>query len=562
MRRLVFTICCLILLDLLLQQCANPASPTGGPKDTIPPTLTESYPINGTTNFQEQEIILEFSEYVNADKLKQKLIITPKTDVNYKSIVRKNKLIIRFDEPFEDSTTFNLNFSDAVTDITEKNPAVNLSLAFSTGSYIDSMSIRGTIIDLFEQEPVKGYTVGLYPFSDTLDYFKQFPVYFTTTNDSGNFKINYIKTGNYKVLAFEDDNNNVLFDPESEAHGFIADTIRLDSGIILYSPIPTLLQNIKPIAFINSRPSGAYVEAKFNKTIHTYSITPDTFPNNLVGENKDAIRFYKPIHINYKDSTEIIVTAKDSLNNLTTDTLKLVFLESNRKPSDLDFNIKAQSTFLTDKQKFEISFNKPIKDLDTSKLVFNKDTSFLYIPTFSYSWNFNKTILLIETDLNKDSLLFAYQQSLPADTTLNDSISTTKPPVDNQLKSIDFTAQPNAFVSIEDDSTKTKNISVPFNESTSFGTIKFSLTTDHEKFTLQLLDRSGKVHYQHKDEKIFTFPKIKPSNYIIRVLIDADNNGVWSPGNLLLNKEPEPIYLHPEETSVRENWVLEISLSF
>ena len=97
MKNLVLAVITIIVLDLLFTGCANPISPTGGPKDTIPPTLINSMPVNGSINFEGQEIVLEFDEYVNADKLNQNLIITPKTDVRFKHIIKKNQLRITFD---------------------------------------------------------------------------------------------------------------------------------------------------------------------------------------------------------------------------------------------------------------------------------------------------------------------------------------------------------------------------------------------------------------------------------------------------------------------------------
>ena len=65
-----------------------------------------------------------------------------------------------------------------------------------------------------------------------------------------------------------------------------------------------------------------------------------------------------------------------------------------------------------------------------------------------------------------------------------------------------------------------------------------------------------------RNQKDLTFSKVTPGKYAIRALIDNNKDGKWSAGNLLLNTVPEDIYLHKEETAVRENWVLEIEISF
>jgi len=564
MKRLGLALILLITIETLLPRCANVGTPTGGPKDTIPPVLLESDPKNGKTNYKGQEFRFEFSEYISAEKLKQQLIITPKTDITYKSVTKRNQLILKFNEPFEDSTTYNFNFADGVTDITEKNPVVNLSLAFSTGNYIDSMRVQGSVIDLFSQEPAEGYTVGLYPYTDTLDYFKHNPLYFTTTNEEGTFELPYIKSANYKLLAFNDDNRNILLDPETEAHGFIKGQINLDSALILEKPIATILQNVKPIAFINSRPTGPYIEFKYNKAIGTYSILPDTYASSLTGDNKEVIRIYKQDQTVVGDSLQFILTASDSLSNTTVDTIKTAFVESNRKPSSFSFSANTNQ-FLKDDQLVKFKFNKPIKEIDTSKLLFSRDSTLTYPITSSKQWNSNRTELTLTTNLNKDSLIEAIKQSIPKDTTTTDSSGTAtnkKTTFDASNMKVDFKIEKGAFLSIENDTSEVKSISLPLEESTSFGTVKFSITTDVESFNLQLVDTKGNVKHENWNKKEVSFAKVKPDNYTIRVLIDSDKDGTWTQGNLLKDVPPEDIYLHPEETSVRENWVLEIDLTF
>jgi len=571
MRNLIIGISFLILCDLTFQRCASISSPTGGPKDTIPPLLLESDPVNGTTNYQSQEFSLTFSEFVKADKIKQQLIITPRTENKYKTIVKKNTVTLKFEDPFEDSTTYNFNFADAVTDITESNPTINLSLAFSTGKYIDSLSIEGTVIDLFEQEEVKGYLVGLYPYSDSLDFFKDKPVYFTTTNDSGRYELNYIKSGIYKLLVFNDENSNITFDPESEEHGFIQDSIPLDSALIIDKSIATLLQNIKPITFINSRPTGPYVELKYNKTIDEYSIQPDFFHHSLTGESKEVIRLYKSDQVIVGDSLTIYANVSDSLGNLSNDTIKTAFIESNRKPSSFSYSLSGTTNYLTDDYTVLFEFNKPVSSVDTSSLLFVKDSTLTWDISPTFDWNHNRTKLLVNTHLTKQLLMDSLISLEPKDTTESTVEEKARPGKEakprpgfrnTNNRQVEFFAETSAFVSVENDSSSVQTLKIPTEESSSFGTVKITVSTDYTSFTVQLLNDQDKVAYSQKNNELITFPKVTPGKYAIRALIDNNDDGKWSAGNLLLNKIPEELYLHPEETSVRENWVLELEISF
>ena len=556
MKHLAYLIICVFSLIILFQECANPGRPTGGPKDTIPPILISSNPMSGTINFKESTIELEFSEYINSSKLKQELIITPKSDLKYKAVAKRNKLVIKFEDELLDSTTYYFNFANGVTDITESNPAVNLAIAFSTGNYIDSMSVDGKVEELLTQEPGAGYVISLFPYTDTLDYFTDTPLYFTTANDSGRYSLNYLKIGQYKVIGFNDDNGNFLLDPETESHGFIEQVLQLDSPTSI-RPIRSILQNIKPLTLINVRPTGRYVEIKFNKHIQGYEFVEDSVSSNIIGENKDIIRLYKPEDYQYGDSIQNIIYAFDSLGNEVNDTIKYVFLESNRKPSGFSFGVPS-STPLENELQIPISFNKPIERSYLDSIYFRADSIYTYFPISSIDWNQNSTRATLNLTTDTDSLYSGLEQAIPPDTAQVDSTVAVSRP----QRPIELLINKNSFVSVDGDSSRTKKIPIRALTEYPYGTLKLSIQTDLTSFVIQLVDKAGAVKYEKWNEKQFTFPRVRPESYQIRILIDTDNDGEWSYGNLLDNQEPEEIYLYPEEISIRENWevLLDISL--
>lgn len=567
MRKILTPVYILIIIDVLFQRCANIASPTGGPKDTIPPILVASTPMNGTRNYKDKEFSLSFSELVQTNSIQQKLIITPLTENKYKAVAKKNTVTLKFEDDFKDSTTYNFNFSDGITDLTESNPAINLSLAFSTGAYIDSMSIEGKVVDLFTQEAASKYLVGLYPVSDSLNFLTDKPIYFTTTNDSGFYKLSYIKSSEYRLLTFKDENGNITLDPETEQHGFIKDTIHLDSAAIVEKNINTLLQNVKPITFINSRPTGPYIELKYSKTINNYSITPNHLKHNIAGEQKDIIRIYRDQNTIAGDSINIYATATDTLANQTIDTVKTAFIDSNKKPADFSYTYEIKDSYLMDSTEINILFNKPVYQVDTSKIYFAKDSMFLYPISPIFKWNHNHTKLNLNTVCRQekiiDSLLFAQIKYEENDTTLTEEEKNITP--EDRMKKIstlDISIDKGAFISIENDTTKAKKLSLPLAKTKEYGALTLSITTLYESFNVQLMNSKNEITHNSWNKRYVKFNDVIPDTYSIRVLIDNDKNGRWELGNLLLNTIPEDIYLHSEETAIRENWVLEIDLTF
>src|SRR5688500_9616133 len=111
-----------LFYPLFLLACARQTTPTGGPKDSIPPQLVSSYPKQAATNFKEKTVELTFDEDVALNNPKEQLIITPALAKDPVIKTKKEKVTITFEEDLKDSSTYSINFRESIQDITEKNP--------------------------------------------------------------------------------------------------------------------------------------------------------------------------------------------------------------------------------------------------------------------------------------------------------------------------------------------------------------------------------------------------------------------------------------------------------
>ena len=57
--------------------CAQIGSPTGGPRDSIPPELVSAIPKLLNTNFKGNKIILNFNEYIDVQDIANNLLVSP-----------------------------------------------------------------------------------------------------------------------------------------------------------------------------------------------------------------------------------------------------------------------------------------------------------------------------------------------------------------------------------------------------------------------------------------------------------------------------------------------------
>ena len=215
------------VLLLLITQCAKKGTPTGGPKDETPPVLIRAVPPNYTTNFNSKEIRIYFDEYIKLKDLNKNLIVSPPMEpaAIITPMGSASKYIdIEIMDTLLPNTTYVFNFGESVVDNNEGNPFSYFKYVFSTGDYIDSLTVTGVIRDALKYEPDNYVTVMLYEadstYTDSLIY-NEVPRYVTNTLDSSVvFELSNIKAGRYKLAALKDENNNYTFQPDKDKIAF------------------------------------------------------------------------------------------------------------------------------------------------------------------------------------------------------------------------------------------------------------------------------------------------------------------------------------------------------
>ncbi len=214
----------------LLVSCANPVTPSGGPKDTEPPKFVKSEPPIFSRNFDAEKIKITFNEFIQLKDINNQVIISPPMTIMPEFKLKGKSLVIDIQDELKGNTTYNIFFGSAIVDLTENNPLENFQFIFSTGDVIDSLSIDGQVYNAFDLTPVKNVNIMLYTNNndtivfDSLPYFVR-PYYMTKTDESGNFSLKNLADQPYKIFALSDMNGNMIYDQPSELIGFINDTI-------------------------------------------------------------------------------------------------------------------------------------------------------------------------------------------------------------------------------------------------------------------------------------------------------------------------------------------------
>ncbi len=307
-------------LLLFLLSCANRGYLSGGDKDETPPAYVKANPENNSIFFKDKKIKIYFDEYIKPKDIFKKLIISPSLEVEdydiYPQGITTKYVEVRFLNELMPETTYTINFGNSIEDFNEGNPLLSFIYTFSTGSYIDSLALKGTVRDAFNIKTDRDISVHLYKidstYTDSIIY-KEKPIYRSSTLDSIAYNFQNLKEGQYQVVALKDVNTNYLFDPGLDKIAFFSEyiTLPIDTTKIIDS-LPELKLFKEKLPFKWARPF--YINPQ-KIGIGYYGELPDNYIETLNIE-KDSL----PSDFKYLINKDI--TGKDTLNFWFTNRLK------------------------------------------------------------------------------------------------------------------------------------------------------------------------------------------------------------------------------------------------
>lgn len=522
MKQLVF-----ITIALLLASCAQFATITGGEKDTTPPLLDteKTFPANRTINFKSDKITLTFDEYFTISNPNQTVFVSPTlpNKLDYKT--KGKSLIIDLNNTLKPNTTYTINFGDAIKDFNANNVLKNFTYVFSTGTYIDSLSLNGEVNDAFTGNPEADVLVMIYDSVYDSIVTNSSPTYFTKTDKKGTFKLENLKEGEYKIVALKDENRNYKFDLPNEKIAFKDQLIKVDS---LSSKNKVSLQ--------------LFQEDYLKQSIKSKKIV---YPGKLIIElNRPA----KNISLSSLDSSTVILKKELSTNK---DSL-IIWTKSNNEQFKIETTIdsiidtltiypykKTTDTLLTINQEIQtveknapyvFSFNRPIASIQKDKFLVKKDTLKLKIDSLYLDSNQQLNINLNKKNQSSYSLFI-----LP-----------------NGLK--DIYNKPN---------TDTIKVELKTFEKDFFGSLGVNLdsTKTNQNYIIYVKKNNTTIASLTYSGKTAVFNKLTPGTYTIGVLIDENKNGKWDTGNYYQNQKPETYISFKEQLTIRSNWEIKENFS-
>lgn len=541
---------------LSFTRCANVVSPSGGPKDTVPPVVLESEPANQSTNFSGKEIHITFDEYVTLDNPNNKILISPPLESKPEYRLNGKTLVVKFKESLKPETTYSINFSDAIKDLHEGNVFKDYSFVFSTGENIDTLTLEGKVVQANDHKPSADFYVMLYSDDndtlriDTLPYCVK-PNYLTKSDKDGNFKFSGLKDDDYMLFALKDGNSNLIFDLPNEDVAFIDslvrpypvmkpnlnDTVKQDvkknTLFTLYSFLEedSIQKLLKKEVVEEGLLRFAFRYPAHDVKIEVLESLPDSFaiyPTHSI--NYDTILWY---YTPNKDSLLVTVNYDTLINDTAQISLKSRKVENKRgkkkeEPRSLKIETNVKASKLNPEQYLLLYFNEPVVDVrlrDTSWYIVGKDTiindlQFEKVDSFGLKYKLDKTFVPEQSYkvIFPDSVFYGFR-------------GTTNDTTNISFKVPALSEYGNIFVNVE----------VP----ESVPQVIVELLDDKDNVVeKQIIKQSSKV----------TFRYLSPKKYKLRATLDRDGNGLWSPGSFRMKVLPESVFYHKDVFDVKANW--------
>jgi uncharacterized protein (DUF2141 family) len=566
------------ILILTAGSCANRAAgPTGGPKDSIPPVVVRSSPINGAVNFKKKDIQVYFNENISLDKVSENVVVSPPQKTQ--PIVRANAkvLSVSLQDELQDSTTYSILFGNAIVDLNERNPLENYVFSFATGDEIDSLQIAGRLLNAENLDPMSGVFVGIHDnLNDTAilgDQFKRI----AKTDSEGKFTIQNIKNGQYKLYALSDLNRDFKYQPgESVAFydSIITPEVRLEQRIdtiwsdsvtvdtihmfsqTVFTPDDILIKLFKETKkrqylVKSERTDSKYFQLFFNDKqdslprITLLNFDVDTRFLIQKSDRLDSLTYWIPDAAVYNQDTLTLTVEylkTDSLFNYvsTVDTLNLF----QRKPRQMSRG-KSEEEVVEEQKPLNFKNNL------SSSFDFYRDIVFSFEEPLD-SFFVEKIHLFHKVDTITEPVEFMclYKDSIGRILGLSHA---WKPEESYELN-IDSAA----FVSIYGRVSNQLKSSFKIKSLEDYSTLKVTLQNYDPNAYIQVIDPKEQVIQSKRAEQQGTvFQYLRPGEYFLRLFIDVNQNDKWDTGDLERRTQPEEVIYFSKKLSLRANWELE-----
>lgn len=333
----------------VLTGCANIVPPSGGPRDSLPPVLIKATPPDSSRGVTGTKFTFSFNEFIDIQNAQQSLLISP-LPRNFPQVdFRLNTMTVRWKDSLESGTTYTLQFGDAVKDFNEGNIRKNFTYTFSTGPFLDSLQLYGSVVLAETGKADTTLIVMLHTSEEDSAVVKERPRYIARLDGKGRFLFRNLPPKRFFLYALKDDGGGRRYLDDKQLFAFAPGPV-----------YPALkIDSIELFAYASKTPPIASLKSGLGTGKSKAVTTADKrlrYQTNLTGNQQDlldSLRFTFELPLKSLDSAGIRLCTDSSFQRsdppilLLDSTKKIVTLATAWK-ENTDYHLILEKTFATD----------------------------------------------------------------------------------------------------------------------------------------------------------------------------------------------------------------------
>lgn len=610
----------MVLVALCLRACANKGvGPQGGPKDTTPPEILTTTPANGSVNFSGNTIVIQCNEYLQMKDVANQVLMSPPQRRTPIVKALGKKVVVTFEEPLRDSTTYLIDFGQSICDLNEGNPIESYTYAFSTGPEIDTLQMSGVLINAENLNPMSDVLIGLHDDLRDSAFLNKVFVSIARTDEMGQFTLRNLHVGKYHIYALNDISKDYVYQPgeglafsdslfipividtfvvdvpkqetdslqlDSLPHDSTAvrlpsdslpaqtDSLRSDTVVQLkkitrYEPSNILLkyfeENKRKMYFVRClREEPHFFRLLFaspQDSMPRFDSMPPSYIQSSKGMDTITVWLQDSAYIK-QDTIEFAMTYQltDSVYNIRwqTDTIAAIY----RAPK-----LTAQQEAARKREKAKAP--KPVLEIKN-----NASSSFdIYQQLkLTFAWPLEKW----ETDsLRLWHVIAPAEGSDPNAERQRDSVYFELLKLDScgsqfAIKTAweagqqyELEIDSAAFTSIYGVSSNKQVLKLGIKSLEDYATLIMKIEPFNPNMMIQVLTENDEpIRTLRASEEGARFEYLKPESYYIRIYDDQNGDSLWTTGDWLKHRQPESVYYFDRKLTLKANWDFEETFNY
>jgi Bacterial Ig-like domain len=380
--------------------CAQIGSISGGDRDSLPPKLLSADPKLLSTNFSGNKITFTFDEYIDElQDVQANVLVSPYPKINPEFRSKLKTVSVKLKDTLLANTTYSINFGSSIKDVNEGNVFKDFTYVFSTGNFIDSLTVSGKVELAESGKPDSTLIVMLYRNANDSSVQQIKPNYIANVKGDGSFAFINLPAGKYDIYALKDGDGGKTYNSKTELFAFSNASITVSDSTAPVNLFAYAEEKTSKLTASTTAKTKTAAQKKLRYTLAASGAKQD-LKDSLTIEFNNPIKNFDSTKIILTDTNYVAVTGVSFLAD--SNKLKLF----TKWAEDFDYRLIIQKDAVTDKT------DSTITKTDTLRFKSKKESDYGNVVLRFNNIDFTKHPVLqfVQTDEVKASFVLTAKE--------------------------------------------------------------------------------------------------------------------------------------------------------